>query len=340
MYILAIETSCDETSCAILKNGRQVLSNVVLSQIDEHKLYGGVVPEVASRMHIESIYIVCEEALSKAGLTIKNIDFISATFSPGLIGALLVGFNFAKSLSYANNIPFVPVHHIRGHIASNYICHKDLKPPFLSLVVSGGHSHLIYVEDYTKFKIYGQTVDDAVGEVYDKIARVLGFSYPGGVVIDKIANDAKKPQLIEFPTPKLNGKYDFSFSGIKTFALNYINSKHQKNEDLDIESFCFSFQNKAVNILVDKTINCAKEIGVDKIVLAGGVSANSFIRKKIKEMSDLNNLKLFLPDIDYCGDNAAMIGCQGYYEFLDGNISKLNKNAEPNLPVDYNLSFK
>lgn len=334
MYILAIETSCDETSCAVVKDGREVCSNIIASQIDEHKLYGGVVPEVASRRHIESIYTVCEEALSKAKVTMKDIDVICATYAPGLIGALLVGFNFGKALSYKNKIPFVPVHHIRGHIASNYICDKTLKPPFISLVISGGHSHIILVEDYTKFKVLGQTVDDAVGEVYDKIARTIGFSYPGGIHIDKASNKSDK-STIKFPTPKLDEKYNFSFSGIKTFALNYINSKKQKGEDIDILDLSLSFQNKVCDILVGKTISCAKEYNIKKIAVAGGVSANSGIRREMKKACKENNIELFLPTIEYCGDNAAMIACQGYYEYLNNGNSNYNINAVSNLRVDY-----
>jgi len=333
MYILAIETSCDETCCSILKDGRNVLSNIVASQIDEHKLYGGVVPEIASRRHIESISSVCEMALNTANLNLSDIDVICATYAPGLIGALLVGFNFAKALSYKNSIPFVPVHHIKGHIASNYIENTELKPPFISLVVSGGHSHIILVEDYTKFKVLGQTVDDAVGEVYDKIARAIGFKYPGGIYMDKEAQKAINT-TINFPTPKLDGKYNFSFSGIKTFALNHINSKQQKGEEIDTIDLAGSFQNRVSDILATKTVASAIDYGIKTVTVCGGVSANTGVRKALQKACSNNGITLYLPQLKYCGDNAAMIGCQGYYEYLDGNVKDYNLNAISSISVE------
>lgn len=333
MLTLAIESSCDETSCAVVSNGREVLSNVIASQVEEHKLYGGVVPEIASRRHIESISEVCDLALKQANCTIEHIDNIAVTYAPGLIGALLVGLNFAKALSFATNKPLIPVHHIKGHIASNYITHSNLKPPFLCLIVSGGHSHLVKVKDYTQFEVIGQTMDDAAGEAFDKAARCLGYPYPGGIHLDKASKNGD-PFSYNFPTPKLSSPYNFSFSGLKTAVLNLVNNTKQKGEPLIIEDVSASFQNRICTILSETTVKAAKEFGFDKIAVCGGVSANSGLREKFQELCKNNNLSLYFPSLNLCGDNAAMIGCQGYYEALDKNFGTLDLNACASVPID------
>lgn len=331
--ILAIESSCDETACAVVENGRTILSSVIASQIDEHKLYGGVVPEIASRLHVESIVPITEQALEQSNISIDDIDAIAVTYSPGLIGALLVGVNFAKALAFAKNKPLIPVHHIRGHIAANYLAYPELKPPFLCLVASGGHSHIIEVLSYTEFRTVGQTCDDAAGEAYDKVARILGFPYPGGKYIDK-ASENGDPLKYKLPTPKVSGsEYNFSFSGLKTAVINLVHNAEQKNEPIDKDSLAASFQHVAVNMLTSKTILAAKNLNYDKIVLAGGVSANSGLRKKFEEECKLNNIKLYTPPIDLCGDNAAMIGSQAYYEFLENNIAGYDLNAVASMDI-------
>lgn len=332
MKILGIESSCDETSVAVVENGEKVLSNIIVSQIDEHRLYGGVVPEIASRRHCESIVKVTDMALEQAGVTLDDIDGIAVTYAPGLIGALLVGVNFAKGLSLAKNIPLIPVHHIRGHIAGNYIS-NGVKPPFMCMIMSGGHSHIVEVKSYTDFNIIGRTRDDAVGEAYDKAGRALGFCYPAGVEIDKSAQ-LGDPNAYNLPKPKVEGsEYDFSFSGLKTAVLNLINNSKQKGEEININDVCASFQKTVSEIISQRLIKATKEYGYKKIVLAGGVSANSGIRKKMEQECEKNGFKLYVPPLKYCTDNAAMIASQGYYEIKNKKHAGMNLNATASLPI-------
>lgn len=332
MLILAIESSCDETSAAVTE-GRKVLSNIVATQISEHKLYGGVVPEIASRRHTEAITAVCREALNKAKVSYDDIDAVAVTFAPGLIGALLVGVNFAKGLSASLNIPLIPVHHLRGHIAANYI-DSDLKPPFLCLTVSGGNTIITEVTDYTCFKPIGGTTDDAAGECFDKVARALGLSYPGGVTLDKIATTPDEKEY-PLPIPHTEGKYDFSFSGLKTAAVNIIHKFTQRGEEIDVPVLAATLRHRVCGILTEKVLSAARDFGYKTVVLAGGVSANSELREMLKSECDKNNIQLYVPDLKYCGDNAAMIGVQGYYEYLSNNIANLNLNASATMPIDY-----
>ena len=326
IIILSIESSCDETSCAIVKNGREVLSNVIATQIEIHKRFGGVVPEIASRNHVESIDNVIKEALDKASITLNEIDVVACTYGPGLVGALLVGVSYAKALAYALNKPLVGVHHIEGHIAANYITHKDLKPPFICLVISGGHSHLIHVKDYNEFEILGKTRDDAIGEAFDKVARIIGLGYPGGPKIQEKA----KVGVPEYKLPKTHfDNLDFSFSGIKTAVLNLYN----KTPDININNLCSSFEEAVTDMLVTNTLKAVKQLRRDKIVLAGGVSANTYIREKFEDMELKNNLKVYYPEIILCTDNAAMIGSAAYYNYISGRISDLTLNAVPNLKI-------
>lgn len=324
---LGIESSCDETSVAVVKNGREVLSNVIATQIDIHKKYGGVVPEIASRNHVENITYVVKEALEKASVSLEEIDAICPTYGPGLVGALLVGLSTAKAIAYASKKPLVGTHHIEGHIAANYITHKDLKPPYLCLVVSGGHSHLVHVKDYTKFEILGKTRDDAVGEAFDKVARVIGLGYPGGPIIDKLAKEGE-------PTYHLPRTYfenlDFSFSGIKTAVLNLVN---KEKENININNLCASFEEAVTETLTTNVLKAVKMIGVDKVAIAGGVSANSYLRTKMEKLGEENGLKIYYPELVLCTDNAAMIAAAGYYNFMAGKISDLNLNAVPNLKI-------
>ena len=332
MKILAIESSCDDTSIAILE-GRKILSLVTASQVDEHIVYGGVVPEIASRMHIEAISNLYKEALKEAEVQIDDIDAIAVTYAPGLIGSLLVGVNFAKGLSLATNKPLIPVHHLRSHIAANYISHTNLKPPFLALVISGGHSHIINVKDYTDFEIIGRTRDDAAGECFDKTARALGLPYPGGVHLDKIAQDGN-PDTYKLPKPKIEGNpLDFSFSGLKTAVLNTINNSSQKGIEINVADMCASVRKTVTDILIDKLSVAIKTVNTNKIVLAGGVSANSEIRRRLKEFCVKNNIEFYTPELYLCGDNAAMVGAQGYYEYLSGNIADKNLNAHATLDI-------
>ncbi len=332
MIGLTIETSCDETSVAIIKDGREVLSNVVSTQIEIHKMYGGVVPEIASREHISNIPFVVDEAIKKANITFKDLDFIGVTYGPGLIGALLVGVSYAKALAYSLNIPIVPTHHIAGHIAANYLTYKDLQPEFLCLVVSGGHTHLIFVHDYTKFEILGKTRDDAVGEAFDKVARVLGLCYPGG---PEVSNLAKKGNPT-YTLPKTRfDNYDFSFSGIKTAVINLANKEKEK---LRREDLACSFEQTVCEELVSNTIRVMKEKNIKKVALAGGVSANSVLRKMLEDEANKNSFEVYLPDLKYCTDNAAMVGCAAYYNFINNkyyNIQdKLDLNAVANLNIE------
>ena len=332
--ILSIETSCDETSVAIVED-RTVLSNIISTQIEEHKIYGGVVPEIASRRHAEAISQVCNEALKQADLTYSDIDAVAVTFAPGLIGALLVGVNFAKGLALSLGVPLIPVHHLRSHIAANYIDTPDLKPPFLCLLVSGGNTVIAEVSDYTSFKIIGGTLDDAAGECLDKAARCMGLSYPGGVNLDKIATlaDNKKYPL---PYPKVStGKYDFSFSGLKTAVLNLVHNAKQKGEEIDIPVVCATVRQRVCDMLITNTLNAAKEFGHKSIVLAGGVSANSELRCRMESECQKLGIKLYCPPLKYCTDNAAMVGAQAIYEYESGNLSDSSLNAAATLPIDY-----
>lgn len=333
VFILGIESSCDETAAAVVKNGRYVLSNVISSQIDLHKLYGGVVPEIASRKHIENIDEVIEKALNDAGKTFDEIDAIGVTYGPGLVGALLVGVAEAKALAYALNKPLIGVHHIEGHICANYIENIDFKPPYVALVVSGGHSHLLYVQDYGEYEILGRTRDDAAGEAYDKVARAIGMGYPGGPKIDKAAKSGN-PEAISFPRVYLEeDSYDFSFSGLKSAVLNYINKQKMMNEKIDVNDVAASFQRAVVEVLVAKTVRAAKSKGVTQVALAGGVASNSALRAYVKEACDRNGLTLNIPSPILCTDNAAMIGSAAYYEYLKGIRDGLDLNANPNLKL-------
>jgi len=332
--ILGIESSCDETAAAVVADGRTVLSSVVASQVEEHKKYGGVVPEIASRRHCEDIVGVVNEALEQANLTLDEIDGIAVTYAPGLIGALLVGVNFAKGLAMASGKPLVPTHHIRGHIAANYLAHPDLKPPFLCLVVSGGHSHIIEVKDYTDFRVIGRTHDDAVGEAYDKAARTLGFSYPGGVYIDRAAKEGN-PKAYKLPRPQVDGcPYDFSFSGLKTAVINLVHNAAQKGETLAVNDLAASFQQTVCDILSPRLMAAAEEFGYKKIVLAGGVSANSGLRSRVERDCVERGYEFFVPPLSLCGDNAAMIASQGYFEFKAGNLAGMDLNAVASMPID------
>lgn len=331
--ILAIESSCDETAAAVVKNGREVLSNIISSQIDLHTLYGGVVPEIASRKHTEQINQVIEEALKTANVTLKDIDAIAVTYGPGLVGALLVGVSAAKAISFATKIPLVGVHHIEGHISANYIENKDLEPPFACLVVSGGHSHLVRVIDYGKYEILGRTRDDAAGEAFDKVARAIGLGYPGGPKIDKVSYEGN-PDSVVFPRGKVQGSvYDFSFSGLKSAVLNYLNQCEMKGEPIVQADIAASFQKAVVDVLVEHSMEAVREFNIKKFALAGGVASNSHLRAAMQEACDKAGVKLYKPSPILCTDNAAMIGAAGYYEFMAGNISGYDLNAVPALKL-------
>ena len=325
--ILAIESSCDETAASVVVNGRKVLSSIVASQVEEHRKYGGVVPEIASRRHCENICWVADGAMQEANLTFEDLDAIAVTYAPGLIGALLVGVNYAKGLSLATGKPLIPVHHIRGHIAANYIAHPDLEPPFLCMVASGGHSHIVEVLDYTHFRVVGRTRDDAAGEAFDKAARAMGYPYPGGVSIDKAAQTGN-PKTYPLPHPKVDGSpYDFSFSGLKTAVLNTLNHAAQKGETIIKEDLCASFQQTVCDLIAKKLMLAAEEFGYKKIVFAGGVSANSGLRARLTAECQKRGYEFFVPPLSLCGDNAAMIGAQAYYEYLAGNFAGADLNA-------------
>lgn len=333
IYILAIESSCDETAAAVVKNGREVLSNIISSQIELHKLYGGVVPEIASRKHIEKINPVIREALSEANMKLEDMDAIGVTYGPGLVGALLVGVAAAKAISYAKHIPLIGVHHIEGHISANYIENKDLEPPFLGMVVSGGHTHLVMVKDYGKYEILGKTRDDAAGEAFDKVARAIGLGYPGGPKIDKLAKEGN-PKAVQFPRAHVaDAPLDFSFSGLKSSVLNYINSCEMKHEEICRADVAASFQAAVVDDIVSHTIEAAKTYGMDKVALAGGVASNSALRQAMKERCEAEGLRFYYPSPILCTDNAAMIGCAAYYEYLAGTRHGLDLNAVPNLKI-------
>ena len=327
MKILAVESSCDETAVAIVEDGRKILTDCIASQVDLHRIYGGVVPEIASRKHIEAIYGLADQALVKTGLNRSDIDAVAVTYAPGLIGAVLVGVNFAKAAALSLDKPLIPVHHIRGHIAANYLACPDLKPPFLCLVVSGGHTMIIDVQDYTKMEILGTTLDDAAGECFDKVGRVLGMPYPGGAALDRAAQlgDDKKYDLPR-SRPGAN-PLDMSFSGLKTAALNLIHHAEQVNEELDINSLCASFCAAVSDTLVPRAVMALKQTGYTKIAVAGGVAANSRIRADILAAAEKLGAKVYMPPLSLCGDNAAMIGAQAYYEYLAGNTTGMELNA-------------
>ncbi len=334
MLILGIESSCDETAASVSENGTKILSSVISTQIEEHKKYGGVVPEIASRRHSENILGVVREALDKAGKTLDDMDAIAVTYAPGLIGALLVGVNFAKGLAMASGKPLIPVHHIAGHIASNYIAHPELKPPYLCLVASGGHSHIIEVLSYTKFRVIGKTRDDAAGECFDKCARALGFPYPGGVHIDRASAEGN-PDTYKLPVPRVAGsEYDFSFSGLKTAVINMVHNASQKGTEIIRNDMAASVQKTISDILVSKTIAAAKDTGYRKIVLAGGVSANSGVRNTLSAACEENGFELYMPPLSLCGDNGAMIACQGYFNYLDGITADVSLNAVATMSIE------
>ncbi len=335
MKILAIESSCDETAAAVVEDGRTVLSNIIASQVEEHKLYGGVVPEIASRRHAEAIVGVVDEAIKTAGCTLDDIDAVAVTYAPGLIGALLVGVNFAKGLSLATGKPLIPTHHLRSHIAANYISYKELKPPFLCLVVSGGHSHIVEVKDYTDMKVIGRTRDDAAGEAFDKAARAMGIPYPGGVELDKIAEQGDD-SAFPMPHPHVDGSpYDFSFSGLKTAVINLIHNTQQKGGEISVPDVCASYRKAVVGCLTDNFLKAAEDLGYTTLVTAGGVSANSLLRRELEKKCK-GRYQLFMPKKSLCGDNGAMVGAQGYYEYLAGHIAKSDLNAVATLPISEN----
>ena len=334
MKILGIESSCDETAASVVEDGKRVLSNIVASQIDEHRLYGGVVPEIASRRHAENIGWVVREALLQANCTLADIDGIAVTYAPGLIGALLVGISFAKGLAMSSGIPLIPVHHIAGHIAANYITHPDLEPPYLCLVISGGHSHIIEVRDYTKYHVIGRTRDDAAGECFDKAARTLGYEYPGGKFIDAAAK-LGDPNAYKLPKPKIpNSEFDFSFSGLKTAVINTVHNAEQKGEELDKNSLAASFQKTASEMLVSRTIAAAKALGYKTVALAGGVSANSGVRGLLEKECKKRGFSVYMPPLYLCGDNGAMISCQGYYDYMAGKRGDESLNAIATLSLE------
>jgi N6-L-threonylcarbamoyladenine synthase len=329
--ILAIESSCDETAAAVVRNGREVLSNCISSQIPLHTLYGGVVPEIASRKHIEKMNQIIEAALREAQVSLQDLDAIGVTYGPGLVGALLVGVAEAKAISYAAKLPLIGVHHIEGHISANYIEHKELEPPFISLVVSGGHTHLVRVKDYGEYEILGKTRDDAAGEAFDKVARAIGLGYPGGPKIDKLAKEGN-PQAIPFPRAKVqDGLYDFSFSGLKSAVLNYLNGCRQKGQEIVEADVAASFQKAVVDVLVDHARMAVRELGEGKLALAGGVASNSALRAAMEEACRQEGVKLYVPSPIYCTDNGAMIGVAAHYELARGVRCGLDLNAVPNL---------
>ena len=333
IIVLGIESSCDETAASVVKNGREVLSNIILSQIDIHRKFGGVVPEVASRKHVEAISNVVRDAMDKANIEYDDIDVVAATYGPGLVGALLVGLSAAKGIAYAINKPFVGVNHIEGHISANYIADKDLQPPFLCLVVSGGHTHLVKVSDYGDYEILGRTRDDAAGEAFDKVARAIGLPYPGGPAIDKIAKNGDK-SAIDFPRAFLEeGSLDFSFSGLKSSVLNYLNKAKMKGIEVNREDVAASFQQAVIDVLVEKSIKAVKDNNFNKLCIAGGVAANSALRNELEKRCKKENIEFLYPPIILCTDNAAMIACAGYYEYLKGNKSYLSLNAVPGLKL-------
>ena len=333
IVLLAIESSCDETAASVVRNGREVLSNVIYSQIDLHTLYGGVVPEIASRKHIEKINQVIEQALKEAGMTLRQMGGIAVTYGPGLVGPLLVGVSAAKAISFATGIPLIGVHHIEGHISANFIENKELEPPFVCLVVSGGHSHLVIVKDYGEYEIIGRTRDDAAGEAFDKVARAIGLGYPGGPKIDKLSREGN-PDAIHFPRAKVeDNPYDFSFSGLKSAVLNYLNSCEMKGIEVNRADVAASFQKAVIDVLVEHALEAVKEYGFDKFAIAGGVASNQSLRNAFEKECSKRKIQFYHPSPIFCTDNAAMIGVAGYYEFIKGIRSGLDLNAVPNLKL-------
>ena len=331
--ILAIESSCDETAAAVVRNGREVLSNVIYSQIDLHTLYGGVVPEIASRKHIDKINQVVEKAIADSGMQLKDMDAIAVTYGPGLVGPLLVGVSFAKALAYGANLPIIGVHHIEGHICANYIANKELEPPFMCLIVSGGHTHLVKVADYGKYGILGKTEDDAAGEAFDKVARAIGLGYPGGPKIDRVSKSGN-PEAIKFPRAKVGGsEYDFSFSGLKSAVLNYLNTASMNNETIVTEDVAASFQQAVIDVLVGHSMEALNQYGFKKFAIAGGVASNSGLREAFENACKERNIEFFLPPPILCTDNAAMIGSAAYFEYISGVRHGLDLNAVPNLKL-------
>lgn len=332
--ILAIESSCDETSAAVVVNGREVLSNVIASQIDIHTKFGGVVPEVASRKHVEVIAVVVQEALDKAGVTLQDIDAVGVTYGPGLVGALLVGLQYAKGLAYSLGKPLIGVNHIEGHISANFIQYKDLKPPFVCLVVSGGHTFIVHMKDYGEFEVLAQTRDDAAGEAYDKVARAIGLGYPGGPKIDKLSKEGN-PDAVKFPRAKFHedNSLDFSFSGVKSAVLNYLNQMEMKKEKINRADVAASFQKAVVSFLVDNSMKACKLRGVNKMAVAGGVASNTCLRETLIREGNKNDIEVLFPEFILCTDNAAMIGSAAYFEYIKGNIAPLTLNAIPNLKL-------
>ena len=334
--ILGIESSCDETAAAVVANGRKVLSNVIYSQVPVHTLYGGVVPEIASRAHVEKINQVIRKALSDAGKTIEDMDAIAVTYGPGLVGPLLVGVNAAKALSYSTKKPLVAVNHIEGHISANYIDCKELEPPFICLVASGGHSHIVRVDDYGSYTIIGRTHDDAAGEAFDKVARAIGLGYPGGPKVDALAKEGN-PKAIDFPRAAVgDSPYDFSFSGLKSAVLNYLNSCEMKGIEVNKADVAASFQQAVIDVLTEHTMRAAREFRCDRVALAGGVAANSGLRDSVKAAAESEGMNFYMPELIYCTDNAAMIGAAGYYDFIAGKRADMGLNAIPNLRVGEN----
>ena len=327
MNILAVESSCDETAVAIVRDGREVLTDCIASQVELHRIYGGVVPEIASRKHIEAIYGLADQALEKTGLKRSDIDAVAVTYAPGLIGAVLVGVNFAKAAAMALDKPLIPVHHIRGHIAANYIAYPELKPPFLCLVVSGGHTMIVEVEDYTKMRILGTTLDDAAGECFDKVGRVLGMPYPGGAALDKAAQLGDETKYALPRSKPGENPYDMSFSGLKTAALNTIHHAQQIGEEIDVNSLCAAFCAAVSDTLVPRVVRAIEETGCKKLAVAGGVAANSRIRRDILREAEKLGVEVYLPPLSLCGDNAAMIGAQAYFEYQAGNTAGMDLNA-------------
>ena len=334
MYILGIESSCDETAAAVVEDGKILHSNVISTSVKEQALYGGVVPEIASRRHAEYISATVEQALRDAGMTIADMDAVAVTFAPGLIGAVLVGVNFAKGLAYGAGKPLVPVHHLRGHIAANYLTHPELKPPFLCLVASGGHSHIVEVQDWCRYRVLGRTVDDAAGEAFDKVARTLGLPYPGGPSIARAAKTGN-PRAYRLPTPKVEGKYNVSFSGLKTAVVNEVHNAEQRGGAVTVPDMAASFQERIAQILAHKLLDAAADPGAKTICLAGGVAANGRLRQLVNDGAQKLGARVYLPELKFCGDNGAMIAAQGYYEYRDGNIAGLTLNGLPTLAIDY-----
>ena len=334
MLILGIESSCDETAAVVVEDGRGILSNVVASQIEKHKVYGGVVPEIASRLHSEAIVGVVQEALAQSGKGLPDIDAVAVTYTPGLIGALLVGVNFAKGLALSAGLPLIPVHHLRGHVASNYLTSPQLTPPFLCLVVSGGHSHIVQVEDYTKLRVLGRTRDDAAGEAFDKAARAMGIPYPGGVELDKIA-ESGDPGAYRLPKPKVAGApLDYSFSGLKTAVVNLLHNARQKGEEINVPGLCASYRRAVVESLTGTFMKAAEQAGAERLAVAGGVSANRLLRRELARLCRETGRELYLPDLGLCGDNAAMVASQGYYEYQAGCVAGTGLNAYANVALD------